>query len=44
MLVSFVVAIRQAPDYTNTGRALLVCLLGWVVHTVLFFGFLFTAY
>jgi len=44
MLVSFVVAIRQALDYTNTGRAVLVCLLGWVVHTVIFFGFLFTAY
>jgi hypothetical protein len=44
MLVSFVVAIRQALDYTSTSRAFLVCVLGWLVHTFVFFGFLLTAY
>src|SRR4051812_18655392 len=28
MLVTFVIAIRQALDYTSTGRAIAVCLLG----------------
>jgi hypothetical protein len=39
MLLTFVVAIRQALDYTNTGRAVAVCLLGWLIHGILFFGF-----
>jgi hypothetical protein len=43
MLLSFVVAIRQALDYTSTGRALAVCLLGWIIHGLLFFGFVMTA-
>ena len=43
MLLSFVVAVRQALDYTSTGRALAVCLLGWIIHGVLFFGFVMTA-
>jgi hypothetical protein len=43
MLVTFVLAIRQAMDYTSTGRALAVCLLGWVIHAVLFFGFVMIA-
>lgn len=30
MLAAFVVAVRQALDYTGTGRALAVCLIGWV--------------
>ncbi len=33
MLAAFVVAIRQALDYTSTWRALAVCLLGWIVYT-----------
>lgn len=43
MLFSFVVAVRQALDYTTTRRALAVCLLGWVIHGLLFFGFVLTA-
>ena len=43
MLFSFVVAIRQALDYTSTLRAVAVCLLGWIVHGLLFFGFVLTA-
>lgn len=30
MLAAFVLAVRQALDYTGTGRALAVCLIGWV--------------
>jgi hypothetical protein len=43
MLFSFVVAVRQALDYDSTSRALAVCLLGWIIHGVLFFGFVMTA-
>jgi hypothetical protein len=43
MLFSFVVAVRQALDYDNTGRALAVCVLGWILHGVLFAGFIMTA-
>jgi hypothetical protein len=39
MLITFVIAIRQALDYTSTGRAVAVCLLGWFIHGILFFGF-----
>ncbi len=31
MLAAFVIAVRQALDYTSTLRALGVCLIGWVV-------------
>lgn len=31
MLAAMVVAVRQALDYTSTGRALLVCAIGWVI-------------
>lgn len=30
MLAAMVVALRQALDYTNTTRALLVCSVGWL--------------
>lgn len=43
MLFTFVVAVRQALDYTSTGRAVAVCLLGWIIHGVLLFGFVRTA-
>jgi hypothetical protein len=43
MLLSFVVAIRQALDYTSTARALAVSLLGWLINAILFFGFELTA-
>ena len=44
MLFSFVVAIRQALDYSSTSRAFLVCLLGWLIQGLLFFGFVSVAY
>jgi len=43
MLFSFVIAVRQALDYTSTARALAVCLLGWIIHGVVLFGFVMTA-
>lgn len=44
MLFSFVVAVRQALDFPATGRALAVCLLGWIIHGMLFFGFVLTVF
>ena len=35
MLVTTVVAVRQALDYRGTGRAILVCGIGWVAYTAL---------
>jgi hypothetical protein len=32
ILVAVVVAVRQALDYTSTGRAVGVCLVGWLVQ------------
>ncbi|MEX2261821.1 MAG: YIP1 family protein [Bryobacteraceae bacterium] len=32
ILAAFVVAVRQALDYTSTWRALGVCLIGWFVY------------
>lgn len=40
MLAAMVVAVRQALDYSGTGRAVGVCVIGWVVQ-VLIFLFLF---
>jgi len=37
MLAAFVVAVRQALDYQSTGRAVVVCLIGWVVQLVFVF-------
>lgn len=37
-LAATVVAVRQALDYKSTGRAILVCLIGWVVNVVVSFG------
>jgi hypothetical protein len=39
MLITFIIAIRQALDYTSTVRAFAVCLLGWVIFAILIFGF-----
>ena len=44
MLFTFVVAIRQALDYAEILRAFAVCLLGWLIHGVLLFGFIFTVF
>jgi len=32
MLVSFVIAVRQALDCKSTGRAVAVCLIGWLFY------------
>ena len=32
MLAAFVLAVRQALDYTNTFRAVGVCLIGWIPY------------
>jgi hypothetical protein len=37
MLVVMVVAVRSVLDYTSTGRAIIVCLIGWVVYLILTF-------
>ncbi len=37
MLVAMVVAVRQALDYTSTGRAVGVCAIGWLVQVAIFF-------
>ncbi len=34
MLAAMVIAVRQALDYKGTGRAIVVCLIGWVVMIV----------
>ena len=34
MLVAMVIAVRQALDYTSTGRAVGVCMVGWLVQVV----------
>lgn len=34
MLVAMVVAVRQALDYRSTGRAIGVCLIGWLVFMI----------
>jgi hypothetical protein len=40
MLVAMVVAIRQALDYRSTGRAVIVCVITWMIGIVMavFFG------
>jgi hypothetical protein len=35
MLAAMVVAVRQALDYRSTGRAITVCVLGWVLAVAL---------
>ena len=35
MLVAMVIAVRQALDFTSTGRALMVCAVGWVITLVM---------
>jgi hypothetical protein len=35
MLASMVVAVRQALDYSSTGRAVAVCLIGFLVQLVI---------
>jgi hypothetical protein len=40
MLAAMVVAVRQALDYKGTGRAVGVCLIGWIIQA-LFIGLVF---
>ena len=35
-LVAVVIAVRQALDYRSTGRAIGVCLIGWLVQIIIF--------
>jgi hypothetical protein len=35
MLVAMVIAVRQALDCTSTGRAIGVCVIGWVVQALI---------
>jgi Yip1 domain len=37
MLIAMVIAVRQALDYTSTGRAVGVCALGWLVQMLILF-------
>jgi hypothetical protein len=37
MLAGFVLAVRQALDYRKTWRAVVVCLVGWVIYAGFFF-------
>jgi len=37
-LATTVVAVRQALDYRSTGRAVAVCLMGWIIYVVVSFG------
>ena len=34
MLAANVIAVRQALDYTSTGRAVAVCIIGWLVYVI----------
>jgi hypothetical protein len=37
-LAAMVVAVRQALDYRSTGRAVLVCFIGWIVYLAISIG------
>jgi hypothetical protein len=36
MLTAMIVAVRQALDYTSTLRAVMVCIVGWIVQAALY--------
>lgn len=38
MLAAMIVAVRQALDYTSTGRAITVCVLGWIIAGAMAIG------
>jgi len=40
MLVTMIVAVRQALDYSSTWRAVVVCLIGWLVQVLVLVGLL----
>jgi len=35
MLIAMVIAVRQALDYSGTGRAVLVCIIGWIIQAII---------
>lgn len=35
MLIAMVIAVRQALDYKSTGRAVAVCIIGWIIQLVI---------
>lgn len=35
MLTAMIIAVRQALDYKNTGRAVAVCLIGWIPYMII---------
>ena len=37
MLVAWVIAVRQALDYRSTGRAIAVCMIGWLLQMLLLY-------
>jgi hypothetical protein len=41
MLIAMVIAVRQALDYKSTGRAVGVCLIGWIIQFIIIFGVFF---
>ena len=44
MLIAMIIAVRQALDYKSTGRAVGVCLIGWVISVlILAWTFLMTS-
>ena len=40
MLIAMVIAVRQALDYSGTGRAVGVCVIGWIIQWIIL-GLLF---
>jgi hypothetical protein len=36
MLAAFIVAVKHVLDYSSTGRAVAVCILGWLVQIIIF--------
>jgi hypothetical protein len=38
LLITMVIAVRQALDYRSTGRAIIVCLIGWFLYLIIFGG------
>ena len=36
MLIAMVIAVRQALDYSGTGRAIGVCFIGWIIQSIIF--------
>lgn len=35
ILVATVIAVRQALDFRSTGRAIIVCLIGWIIFIII---------